>query len=287
MGKLNYLKKCIRAQFDQDRFLCPNCGGSLSDVISRKYLLTTLRRCSNCEMQFRAPTDDQASNRSFYEHEYCAGFTTDMPSDADLLNLISNDFAGEKNWTYYNGVLDRLGLGRGARIFDFGCSWGYGSFQMKKAGYSVFAFEIAPTRRRYAEDKLFIRTVADMCQAIADPSLVGTFDCFFSSHVLEHVPSPSRVFGFAEVLLKRGGIFLSFTPNGSEAARRNHSKWDRWWGEVHPNLIDDRFLDRAFRHWPRVAGSSSVGEIEFPSKPVMRCFDQLGGPELFFAARKQ
>jgi cyclopropane fatty-acyl-phospholipid synthase-like methyltransferase len=228
-----------------------------------------------------------AFNSDFYENEYSAGFTTDMPSEADLSKLVSNDFTGEKSWAYYNTVLARLGLVRGARIFDFGCSWGYGSFQMTKAGYSVIAFEIAPTRRKYAEEKLFVRTVLDMDEAVVNSAMTGAFDCFFTSHVLEHVPSPSRVFGFAEALLKKGGIFVSFTPNGSESARRSNLEWDRWWGEAHPNFIDDHFLDRSFQDWPRVVGSSPVGEIKFPSRSMMHRFDQLNGSELFFAARKE
>jgi SAM-dependent methyltransferase len=285
MGKIEYLTKCIAAQFDPARFVCPNCGETQNSVVSRKFLITSLRRCAKCELQFRTPTDDPSRNLDFYEEEYSAGFTTDMPSDDNLANLIANGFDGEKNWAYYNDVLKRLGLASGARIFDFGCSWGYGSFQMRKAGYSVLAFEIAPTRRKYAEDKLFVSTVLDMDEAI--DKLPGTFDCFFSSHVLEHMPSPSKAFRFADVLLRSGGFFVSFTPNGSEAGRRSHPDWEKWWGEVHPNFIDDRFLNRAFKDWPRVVASSSVSRIEFPSRAVMHRLDSLSGAELFFAARKE
>jgi cyclopropane fatty-acyl-phospholipid synthase-like methyltransferase len=92
-----------------------------------------------------------------------------MPSDDALANLLANNFDGEKSWAYYNDVLKHLGLRKGARIFDFGCSWGYGSYQMIKAGYYVLAFEIAPTRRKYAEKKLSVPTVADMEEAVRDP----------------------------------------------------------------------------------------------------------------------
>jgi len=249
--------------------------------------VTSLRRCAACELQFRTPTDDPSRNLSYYEQEYSQGFTTDMPSDDSLSALLANNFEGEKSWTYYNDVLKRLGFGSGARIFDFGCSWGYGSYQMLKAGYSVLAFEIAPTRRRYAEEKLSVPTVVDMEEAVKDHKLVGSFDCFFSSHVLEHVPSPSKIFRFADVLLRSGGLFVFFTPNGSDAAKRSFPEWDKWWGEAHPNFIDDRFLDHAFQHLRRVVGSSPVGSIEFSSRPEMRRLNQLCGVELFFAAVKQ
>ena len=72
-----------------------------------------------------------------------------MPSEETLAGLLKNNFSDEKYWAYYNDVLRRLGLQPVARIFDFGCSWGYGSSQMLKAGYSIVAFEIATTRRRF------------------------------------------------------------------------------------------------------------------------------------------
>jgi 2-polyprenyl-3-methyl-5-hydroxy-6-metoxy-1,4-benzoquinol methylase len=232
------------------------------------------------------PTDDPSRSIDYYEQEYSVGFTTDMPSDDNLAILIANNFDGKKNWTYYNNILGLLGLRSGARIFDFGCSWGYGSYQMSEAGFSVLAFEIAPTRRKYAEEKLAVSTVRDMEEVQKNPELRGTFDCFFSSHVLEHVPCPSKVFHFADMMLRSGGLFVCFTPNGCEAARRINSEWQKWWGEVHPNFIDDRFLDHAFQHWPRVVGSSPVYAIEFPSRAEIRQLNELSGAELFFSARK-
>jgi 2-polyprenyl-3-methyl-5-hydroxy-6-metoxy-1,4-benzoquinol methylase len=288
MGKLAYLRRSIAGQFVRRRFHCPSCGCSNNTVVSRKYVITQLRRCANCELLFRTPTDDPSRNLDYYEDEYSQGFTTDLPTDESLTELIKNDFAGsEKSWAYYNDVLRRLGLDAGARIFDFGCSWGYGSYQMARAGYSVLAFEIAPTRRRYAEQKLRVITVADMEKGVNDPNLAGTFDCFFCAHVLEHIPSPAAVFRVACALLRPGGVFVSFTPNGSQQARAFFPEWEKWWGEVHPNFIDDSFLDRAFDGSPRVIGSSPVGAIDFPSKDILGRLDDLSGEELFFAARRK
>jgi SAM-dependent methyltransferase len=286
MGKVAYLRRSMAGQFVRRRFSCPSCSGSNNTVVSRKYVITQLRRCADCDLLFRTPIDDPAGNRDYYEGEYAQSFTTDLPSDESLAELIKNNFDGsEKSWAYYNDVLRRLGLGVGARIFDFGCSWGYGSYQMSRAGYSVIAYEIAPTRKRYAEQKLTVMTVADIEKGVSDPNLAGTFDCFFSSHVLEHVPRPATVFRFARALLRSGGVFVSFTPNGSEQARALFPEWNKWWGEVHPSFIDDHFLDRAFNRSPRVIGSSPVGAIDFPSKPILRRLDDLRGAELFFSAR--
>ncbi len=253
--------------------------------VSRKYLVTQLRECQKCSLLFRVPTDNPRNNLRYYESEYSQGFTTEIPSDDTLAELLKDSFAGkEKDWSYYNRVLGMLGLAAGARLFDFGCSWGYGSWQMARAGLTVVASDVAPSRLRFAAERLGVTTIDD-AEAAADPRLAASFDCFFSAHVLEHVPRPSAVFDFARRLLRPGGLFVSFTPNGCAAARKVQANWEKWWGEVHPNFINDRFLDRAFADCPRVIGSSPVTSVSFPAAPVLQRLDDLRGAELFFAAR--
>ena len=80
---------------------------------------------------FRSPTDDK--NQQFYEPEYAQEFTTDRPSDSELQSLKAVNFAGtERDYAYYIQVLEKLGLWDEARVFDF--RWGYGSYQMMRAG---------------------------------------------------------------------------------------------------------------------------------------------------------
>lgn len=285
MSKLAYLKRSFVAQFSRERYLCPNCGSSKSDVVERKYVVTQLRRCADCSLMFRAPNDDPAMNSSFYESSYSQGFTTDLPSDTMLAHLKESNFAGgEKDYSYYIGVLTQLGLKPGAMVFDFGCSWGYGSYQFAKAGFNVTSFEVAPTRRRYAKEKLGVNTVDDM--ELAARSLGEQYDCFFSAHVLEHVPTPNQVFNQASRMLKRNGLFISFTPNGSRNHRSASPNWSKLWGEVHPNFIDEGFLDRSFRRSPRSVGSSPVSNASLPHDSQLKVLNNLQGNELFFAAQK-
>ena len=282
MGRAIYLGRSIQAQFSPSRFNCPNCNGKRSRLIDRKYLVTQLRRCESCLLMFRTPTDRPAVNEEFYETEYAQGFTTDMPSPAVLVDLKRTNFTGtEKDYSYYIGVLGQLGLKSGARLFDYGCSWGYGSYQLKRAGYDVTSFEVAPSRRRFAIEQLEVRGLSHMDQAVA-----GEFDCFFSAHVIEHVPSPQQVFDQALRLLRPGGLFVSFTPNGSEACRAVNVSWSSVWGEVHPNYIDDVFLDRSFSSSRRSVGSSPVVDAALPAEAGLMRLDKLDRGELFFVAQK-
>lgn len=287
MGKFSYLKRCMFRQFKNSRFSCPNCGEKSSVPVDRKYVISQLRRCSSCELLFRTPTEDAHDNELYYEHEYSQEKVTDLPSEAALSAFVENNFSGsELDWAHRIETLRLLGVLPGMRIFDFGCSWGYGSYQMAKAGYHVTGFEVSPTRRAFAQERLGIETVSDMEKFVTDQKTTGIFDVFFLSHVLEHVPCPAGVFEAGKALLRKGGLWVSFTPNGSEAARRVFPQWRQWWGEVHPHLIDDRFLDRAFHDWPRVIGSTPLSSVTLPSVPKLVRLDGLTGEELFFAARK-
>lgn len=79
---------------------------------------------------------------------------------------------------------------------------------------------------------------------------------FFSSHVLEHVPSVRQVFKLARRVTKQGGLFIAFTPNGSEPFRRRDEQSFKWlWGEVHPNILTDEFYRNLFSGVPLLLAS--------------------------------
>jgi len=285
MGRLSYLRRTLAAQFTAARFQCPSCGSSKSELVDRKYVVTQLRRCEHCRLLYRTPTDDPGANAAFYENEYRQGLPANVPSDMALAELKRSNFSGTQlDHASYIGALNQLGVPPGGRIFDFGCSWGYGSYQLSQAGFAVTAFDVATGRRNAAKDKLGVQVVEDMEAAARE--MAGQFDCFFASHVIEHVPSPAQSFDYAMRLLKPGGLFVSFTPNGSAAFRATSAGWSELWGEVHPNFIDDEFLDRSFRRSPRVIGSLPVTAAHIPDDTTMLRLDPLAGWELFFAARK-
>ncbi|WP_434624216.1 class I SAM-dependent methyltransferase [Azospirillum sp. B2RO_4] len=287
MGRLSYLFRCLGAQTRPERYLCPNCGCAENSLIERKYFVTQLRRCGSCAMLFRTPTDDPANNQSFYETSYSQGFTTELPDPDRLRELVDLKFAGtEKSYAHIVDIILKILPSKESMIFDYGCSWGYGSWQIKESGYSVTSFEIDRNRSAFARENLRITTVDDMDEFVTQAGNVGQYDCFFSSHVLEHVPSPSKVFHYANKLLKAGGLFLSFTPNGSFEHRAASDTWSSLWGEVHPNFIDPLFLDRSFSASPRSIASSPISEMTLPAEPIMTQIGPLDGDELVFCARK-
>jgi 2-polyprenyl-3-methyl-5-hydroxy-6-metoxy-1,4-benzoquinol methylase len=258
--KTKYLTTCIRKSIARQGFSCPSCGGSRSSVVSRKYLVTALRRCEACRLLFRTPTTTPEENASFYQEEYTQGFTTDVPSDAALAEYLKNGFkGGEKDYSTYIGVLAAAGAKKGDRLFDFGCSWGYGSWQLAEYGFNVDSFEISEPRGNFARTKLGVKVHSTL------RSVQGPFDVFFSAHVLEHVPSVKGSIEFAMSILKPKGLFVAFTPNGSAAFRNANARaWNQLWGLVHPNFLDDEFYLCAFPKQSLLLSSNpySLTEIE-------------------------
>jgi 2-polyprenyl-3-methyl-5-hydroxy-6-metoxy-1,4-benzoquinol methylase len=289
MATGRYLVRCSGAFLFKRSTQCPNCGGISSHLVSRKYLVTELRRCAQCALMFRLPADSIEESLTFYnDGSYRQDFTTDLPDDAMLDRLMAANFRGSpKDYKVYIAMLDALGLRPGDSLFDFGCSWGYGVYQLRRRGFRVTAHEISAARRAYAADRLGIEFIEDLDALEPEHPLFESFDCFFSAHVLEHVPCPRQIFEWAGKLLRPGGLFVSFTPNGSKAHRRRNQQWNKLWGQVHPNLIDDRFLRRSFVEWPRLLTSAPyICEAVERPRSGETLLGSLDGSELMFAAVK-
>lgn len=250
--KITYLlsstRKCISAQGKG----CPSCGASSVDLVERKYMVTSLVRCKACSLLYRIPTTSIEENRAFYQKAYTQGVVTDLPSAAELNNLIATKFNRPDNdYTNYIEILEAIGCKKEDRLFDFGCSWGYGSWQLKQHGFDVQSFEISKPRAQFAREKLGVDVLGTM------DKVDGPYDIFFSSHVLEHVPSVRSVIEDGFRLLRSGGVFVAITPNGSAAFRsKNPNAWSQLWGNVHPQFLDDVYYNKQFQQYPHILASN-------------------------------
>jgi 2-polyprenyl-3-methyl-5-hydroxy-6-metoxy-1,4-benzoquinol methylase len=251
-GKIRYLFDSARKRLGGQTLQCPSCRAADSELVQRKFLVTELHRCRACRLLYRYPLDTEEENFTYYQARYQQGFTTDCPKRADLDSLLTRSFQGtDRYFGPYIDVLQSLGVRPGARVLDFGCSWGYGSWQLKEAGYSVHGCEISQPRARYAREMLGVTVSESLAEAPSD------VDVFFSAHVLEHIPSVQEVVLAAREKLKPGGIFVAFTPNGSAAFRAAQPQYFRKsWGKVHPNLLDDEFYELVFQSDPFLLSSS-------------------------------
>ena len=253
-NKAGYLLSSAGKRLSGGHSRCPSCGGEPGERLDQKWLVTAFCRCSRCHLLYRIPTSDAKENEDFYQEDYTEGFTTDLPAAAELQLLKETKFAGsEKNYAHYLAVLQALGIGSGARLFDYGCSWGYGSHQLAAAGYAVDAIEISRPRAAYARSQLGVSMPA------LESLPPASYDVFFSAHVIEHVPSSAAMISLGMRLLKPGGLFVCFCPNGSQAFRqRAPQDWHLMWGQSHPQLVDEVFLQHRFPAQPLLMHSAPL-----------------------------
>lgn len=265
-GKLNYLWWAATKALTADT-ICPACGSNNAQFVRRKYLVTSLHECQNCHIRFRVPKETAGRAEKLYNKEtYRQGSATDLPNPAELAELLKCNFAGtERHFGRHIAILKST-LPDGAKILDFGCSWGYGSWQMKQAGFDVYSYEVGEDRASYAKEQLGCKMVEDLS------ALYGTLDCLFSSHVIEHLPDPGILLSEAQKLLATGGYFVCFCPNGNPDLQ-SRDYYHKVWGKVHP-----LFITPAFMAWAL--------EKNHMTRCEMRAGEDMLGGELLTIARK-
>jgi 2-polyprenyl-3-methyl-5-hydroxy-6-metoxy-1,4-benzoquinol methylase len=264
----------------RSRRACPNCGAPRPELVKRKYIVTALTRCRRCRILFRVPTDPRDFNASFYQSEYSSGFTTDCPTAELLSRYTACGFRGTpKDFSGRVAILKSLGVAPRQRILDFGASWGYGTWQLARAGFDVVGCEISRTRARYARERLHV-DVRHEAEAVRGP-----FDVVFSCHVLEHVPQPSRTLDWFRSVLRPDGLIVAVTPNGSrERLEVNSGRYHRGWGQVHPYYLDAEFYETACADRPMLLASTPFDRAalsRWDGRTASRL--DMRGSELLFA----
>ncbi len=291
MGKLKYLFSSAMKLAFRVGLRCPSCGSGSREIIDRKYIFTQLCRCLNCKLLYRTPTTAPQEFNQYYQSGYNQGFTTDLPSEVQLRKYLAEEFRyTEKDYKDYLLLLSAIGIQESAQIFDFGCSWGYGTWQFVNSGYYAIGYEISKSRADFAINKLGLVVYTSVDELNEQRELRESFDIFFSAHVLEHVDSTQDVFSLAYDMLKPGGYLISVTPNGSKARKQvDFHGWHQHWGYKHPNFIDDEYINTYFGAITRfIASSPYNGEVikllnSFDSRNIIH---NLNGSELLFIARK-
>lgn len=213
---------------------CPSCGGARSHLVRRKALVTALWECEDCRLRFRVPKERVQESTEFYQRRYAEGFTTDCPGDDELNRLVQVGFRGTpRDYEQYIRVLNAVGLRRGDLVLDFGCSWGYGSWQLRRAGFRVYSYDISKPRSAFAAAKLGCHVLADVAE------LPEHVDCLFTAHVIEHMPDPNVLWQAALRCLNPTGIVVCFAPNGEPCLERKYGRkrYHQLWGRVHPLLL--------------------------------------------------
>lgn len=277
-SKFRYLLWAARRWPGADK-TCPACLSASTRTLKRKALVTSLYVCNDCHLMFRVPKNTLRENREFYQHEYQEGFTTDCPNDNELSVLLARSFGGtEKDYSEYISVVRAAGLRPGQVILDYGCSWGYGSWQFSRAGFNVYSYEVSQLRAAYAASKLNVRTLSD------PEKIPEKVDCFFSAHVIEHLPNPRMLWEQAANVLKPDGTVVLFMPNGESSRQETEKEYHSLWGLVHPLLLSSSALSMMAKEYG-FSGNAYSTPFDL-GRIADRVCGRLNGHELLFVARR-
>lgn len=242
-GSWSYLLSGLRLRRHQ-ALRCPCCSGVDSRVVDRKFF-HALHQCAKCGILFRYPNESAADMADIYQLAYAEpSLTTRLPDDSTLTHLLATNFAGSgKDFSYHVQILRSLGLKAGDRLLDFGANWGYATLKFQRAGFVADGFELSRPRAEFGRKLgLEIATVLPEGEAI--------YDAVYSCHVLEHVPNPLETLKAQLHLVRPGGLVIAHTPNGSAACRAVFKSFHSVWGQVHPVLLNDEFINRNFGVYP-------------------------------------
>ncbi|MFQ5446053.1 MAG: class I SAM-dependent methyltransferase [Saprospiraceae bacterium] len=283
--KTSYLLHCVLHY--ADKVSCPSCGSNDAVLIDRKYLVARLFECQNCKLYFRHPSDSIKENLDFYQDAYTEAddITTYLPPKEELEQLKSVNFSttrdrsAERLKQLFQCLFEKL---EGVKIIDYGSSWGYLSYQFQSYGMDVESFEISVPRASFGNQSLGLNIRTH------EASLRSGNDIFFSSHVIEHVPSVSKMLAVGERLLTEDGYLITICPNGSPQYRTREPRgFHAAWGKVHPSYLNVEFFKNNYSAKPYFITTAPFNfeKIKAWDKHSQNVDEQLTGVELLVICR--
>ena len=280
-NRSSYLLNSAIGTFSLKRRMCPSCGCKKSHRIASKYIVTHLQRCDRCRLLFRTPTDKNLGQESFYESDYDGGPVTNLPDADTLAEMKNNNFMSFPNSCWHRiDLLEQIGIPAGGRILDYGASWGYATYQWQQRGYQAEGFELSRRRAAFGKEHLGVSI------ATSPDELKGSFDVVYSCHVIEHIAHLSSMIELSSRVLKPGGLFVAFTPNGSDDFRQtNPSSWFKQWGHVHPLYLDKEFYLHTFANQKLFLASPPYNQLTKWDREES-CIGDVSGSELLVIAQR-
>lgn len=231
-AKIQYVRRILNYRWHHQPRVCPYCGPtSAVKLVRRKKFIVEILQCQTCHLWFRWPMDSPVEHIRYYQKEFAVDTPqVALPQEAELQALMMTNFAGSPlDINSKAGVLKLLRPG--GRVLDFGCSWGYGTYQLRHAGFDALGFEISRARAAFARTSLGLVTFDEIEHLKNLPA--KSFDVVFSNHVVEHLSDLATVFPILTRLLKDDGFVFHVLPNFTGKMARS-GYWLKWIGEDHP-----------------------------------------------------
>lgn len=231
-AKVRYVRRILYHRGQGQPRVCPYCGpGSIVKLVRRKKLIVEILQCQTCHLWFRWPADSPHEHDSYYQEEFAGDAPQIILPGGDELRAFENTNFSGSPLDINNKVRVLQALRPGVRVLDFGCSWGYGTYQLRHGGFDTVGFEISRPRAEFGRAKMGLNLIHSFDELEALPE--GSFDIIFSNHVVEHLPNIAAAFALLTRLLKKDGFVFHVLPNFmGKKARAGY--WLKWIGEDHP-----------------------------------------------------
>jgi len=272
-AKLRFARKLIRRRIQRQPRTCPYCGSaSTMKLIRHKKLIMDILQCETCHLIVRWPADTPEEHDLYYQTDYAVDAPqVILPSREELKVFMDSNFSGT-----FLDINDRArvlkAMRPSGRVLDFGCSWGYGTYQLRQYGFEAIGFEISKRRAEYGRNNLG-QTVIDSVEELRalEP---GSFQVIFSNHVIEHLPDIRSSLSLMAGLLSKGGFLFHVLPNFT-GKKAKAGYWLKWIGEEHPIAPTIDFFTYAI---PRTGLQSPVfGSSPFDENLIAALTNSPGG----------
>lgn len=249
VGQLERLLAAIargRAAIALPRQACPICGGA-EPVPDLAYGGAPYLRCPRCRACIAAHLPVANALRERYEGDYPTRFAPERVTDSR---------AG-----LFEGILDRLGNGKGGRLLDVGCGGGHLARQARGRGWAGMGSDLSP-QACLAARALGVPAVQGESSRL--PIQTGCLEAVTLVNVLDHTLDPLAVLVETRRVLRPGGQSVIRVPNAPF-----HRFWIRLISALGPGVRSrgwDRYPilhvyglgPRALRHLARRAGLEGV-----------------------------
>jgi SAM-dependent methyltransferase len=232
VAKGRFAAKLLWGRITRQPRLCPYCGESDEvELLRRKKWIMDILRCRKCLLMYRWPCDSVAENRNYYQKRYVSGVATYLPDARAIAEMKARCFKGYPGLDMAGKIQALKAVKVSGRVLDYGCSWGYGVYQLLAEGFDATGFEISEARAAYGRRNLGVRIATEQSELLETGA--AKFDIVFTNHVLEHLPALSKSFDLFRNLLVAGGVTVNVLPNFARLAATAGANW-RWIGEHTP-----------------------------------------------------
>ncbi len=172
------------------------------------------------------PSENQRSFKTRLKDAILAhafGYTELMPDG--WLRVVGKTLARSSlvNERVGRSIMWLRGNWRGS-LLDIGCGNGRFLSQMRNLGWNCVGFETDPAAVQVAREHYGLEVYHGMVEEAGLQERL--FDVITMSHVIEHLPDPSRTLKACHKMLKKNGLIVMVTPNISSLGHRMfRSSW--------------------------------------------------------------